>query len=80
MYHDNYPYRPYREYSSVAVIILLLYFFGWFPGLLVNLLVMLQAALKPDHYEVSGFGCLVALFFVCGIGMPLFIYVALQLL
>lgn len=85
MYH-HYPYRQYppsyRDYTAAATLILVLYLLGWFPGLVFNVIKLLQALFERDAYDhVSGFGCLVALLIVCGAGPLLllaFAYFALQ--
>jgi hypothetical protein len=82
MYYGNYPYRnsppSHRDYTTAAVLILVLYILGWFPGLVFNLIKLLQALFERGAYErVSGFGCLVALLLVCGIGLPVLVYFAL---
>ncbi len=58
-----------RDYTTAATLILILYFLGWLPGFLFNLLKLLIAAFEKDSYDyVQGFGCLVALLLVCGFG------------
>ena len=58
-----------RDYTTAAILILILYFLGWFPGFLFNLIKLLIAAFEMDSYDhVQGLGCLVWLFIVCGIG------------
>lgn len=65
MYH----YPRIRDYTPAATLILILYFLGWFPGFIFNLIKLLIAAFEKDSYDqVQGFGCLVALLIVCGFG------------
>jgi hypothetical protein len=86
MYHPNGPYSPptYRDYTTASILILLLYVTGWLPGLIFNCIKLMQASLESDDYDhVSGFGCLVALLIVCGIGpiaLLAFAYFALRAL
>ncbi len=91
MYNQNYPYYPpsyriptYRDYTTAATLILLCYLCGWLPGLIFNCIKLMQASLESGEYDhVEGFGCLVALLIVCGIGpvaLLAFAYFALQAL
>jgi uncharacterized membrane protein len=58
-----------RDYTTAAILILILYFLGWLPGFLFNLIKLLIAAFEMDSYDsVQGLGCLISLFIVCGIG------------
>lgn len=58
-----------RDYTTAATLILILYFLGWFPGFIFNLIKLLIAAFEKDSYDsVQGFGCLVSLLLVCGFG------------
>jgi hypothetical protein len=58
-----------RDYTTAAILILVLYFLGWFPGFMFNLIKLLIAVLEKDSYDyVQGFGCLVWLLVVCGFG------------
>jgi hypothetical protein len=70
-----------RDYTTAAFFTLLLYFLGWFPGLICNLFNLLIAAFEMGSYDsVEGLGCLVWLLIVCGFG-PIaalaFAYIAL---
>ena len=73
MYNQNYRYSPpyriptYRDYTLASWLILLLYMTGWLPGLIFNCIKLMQASLDDADYT-EGFGCLVALLIVCGIG------------
>src|SRR6266550_2319053 len=78
----NYPRT--RDYTTAATLILILYFVGWFPGFICNLMKLLIATWESDAYDyVEGFGCLVWLLIVCGFG-PIaafaFAYFALTLI
>ncbi len=58
-----------RDYTPAAILILILYFLGWFPGFIFNLIKLPIAAFESDAYDhVEGFGCLVWLLIVCGFG------------
>ena len=58
-----------RDYTPAAILILILYSMGWFPGLICNLIKLLIATFESDGYDhVEGFGCLVWLLIVCGFG------------
>lgn len=58
-----------RNYTKVACVILILYFTGWWPGFIFNLIKLLIAAFEKDSYDsVQGFGCLVWLLIICGFG------------
>lgn len=58
-----------RDYTASATLILLLYFLGWFPGLIFNLIKLLIAAFEMGSYDqVEGLGCLVWLLLICGFG------------
>jgi hypothetical protein len=58
-----------RDYTTIAAIILIFYFLGWLPGLLFNLFLLLIAAFERKAYDyVQGFGCLVWLLIMCGLG------------
>ena len=58
-----------RDYTTAAILILILYFLGWLPGFLFNLIKLLIAAFEMDSYDhVQGLGCLVWLLIVCGFG------------
>ena len=58
-----------RDYTTAATFILILYFLGWFPGFLFNLIKLLIAAFEKDSYDsVQGFGCLVLLLIVSVFG------------
>lgn len=58
-----------RDYTTAAILILILYFLGWFPGFFFNLIKLLIAVFEKDSYDfVQGFGCLVWLLIVCGFG------------
>ncbi len=64
-----YRYPRTRDYTAAATFILILYFLGWFPGFIFNLIKLLLAAWEKDAYDdVQGFGCLVWLLIVCGFG------------
>ncbi|HWS83680.1 MAG TPA: hypothetical protein VN207_05420 [Ktedonobacteraceae bacterium] len=63
----NYPRT--RDYTTAATLILILYFVGWFPGFICNLMKLLIATWESDAYDyVEGFGCLIWLLIVCGFG------------
>src|SRR5260370_22339550 len=63
----NYPRT--RDYTTAATLILILYFVGWFPGFICNLMKLLIATWESDAYDyLEGFGCLVCLLLVCGFG------------
>ena len=65
MYH----YPRTRDYTTAATLILILYFLGWLPGFIFNLIKLLIAACEKDSYDdVQGFGCLLWLLIVCGFG------------
>lgn len=58
-----------RDYTAAALFILILYFCGWFPGLVFNMIKLLIATFEKDDYDsVEGYGCLVWLLIVCGFG------------
>lgn len=58
-----------RDYTTAAFLILILYFLGWLPGFLINLIKLLIVAFEVDSYDsVQGLGCLVWLLIVCGFG------------
>ncbi len=58
-----------RDYTTAATLILILYFLGWFPGFIFNVIKLLIAVFEKDSYDdVQGFGCLVWLLVVCGFG------------
>ena len=58
-----------RDYTRAATLTLLLYFLGYIPGLVVNLINLASAASAKSHYgSAPGFGCLVWLLIVCGLG------------
>jgi hypothetical protein len=64
-------YRPPRErdYTTAAILILFLYCLGWWPGFIFNLIKLLIAVGEKNASDsVQGFGCLVWLLLVCGIG------------
>ena len=64
-------YRPprVRDYTTSAILILLLYIFGWFPGFIFNLIKLLIATFEIESYDqVEGLGCLIWLLLVCGFG------------
>jgi hypothetical protein len=64
-----------RDYTTAATFILFLYFLGWLPGFIFNLVKLLIAAFEMDEYDqVQGLGCLVWLLIVCGFG-PLILLV-----
>lgn len=57
-----------RNYTTASILILLLYFLGWGPGFIVNLILLPIAAFqKNSSDDVQGFGCLVWLLIICGI-------------
>src|SRR2546429_6640020 len=66
---EMYNYPRTRDYTTAATLILILYFVGWFPGFICNLIKLLIATWESDAYDyVEGFGCLVWLLIVCGFG------------
>lgn len=88
MYNQNSYYPPsyriptYRDYTTASILILLCYLCGWLPGLIFNCIKLMQASLDDADYT-EGFGCLVALLIVCGIGpiaLLAFAYFAIQAL
>ena len=67
MYYPNPP--RVRDYTTSAILILLLYFLGWAPGFIFNLVKLVIAAFEIGSYDrVEGLGCLVWLLFICGFG------------
>jgi hypothetical protein len=73
-----------RDYTGKALFTLLLYFCGYLPGLLVNIILLFLAWGDRDRFgDAPGSGCLVGLILVCGLG-PIaaltFVYVGLHYL
>lgn len=67
--NDEMYYPRTRDYTTAAILILILYFLGWLPGFLFNLIKLLIVAFEMDSYDsVQGLGCLVWLLIVCGFG------------
>jgi hypothetical protein len=65
---DNYDYEyvavPQQDYTTAAIMTLILYFVGFIPGLVVNLLVLFKARQEEALTGVTpvGMGCLTSLF------------------
>lgn len=58
-----------RDYNGTALVILILYLVGWIPGFIVNAIQLVVALFEKDSYDnTRGFGCLVWLFLICGLG------------
>ena len=58
-----------RDFTGKALFTFFLYFCGYLPGLVVNIILLFLAWGDKDRYgEAPGIGCLVGLLLVCGIG------------
>ena len=58
-----------RDYTRAATLTLILYFLGYLPGLVVNIINLLSAVSTKNSYgHAPGLGCLAWLLVVCGIG------------
>jgi len=58
-----------RDYTGRALFTFFLYTAGYLPGLVVNIILLFLASADKDQYgDAPGFGCLVGLLLVCGVG------------
>lgn len=71
---------PPPDYTGFAFAILILYFLGYLPGLVVNIVKLFQAreTKRQYGYTPSGYGCLITLLIVCGI-IPVVLFVLFDL-
>lgn len=55
--------RPYRDYTNTAILVLILYWIMWLPGLIVNIITLNEAnqVERETGSRPEGKGCLVAL-------------------
>jgi hypothetical protein len=71
---------PPPDYTGFAFAILIFYFLGYLPGLVLNIVKLFQAreTKRQYGYVPSGYGCLFALLIVCGIS-PVVLFVLFDL-
>ncbi len=63
--------QPETSYTTPAVLILILYWLGWLPGFVANIifLVLANGTKRRIGRRPDGYGCLIALMFFCGGGL-----------
>lgn len=71
---------PPPDYTGSAFAILILYFLGYLPGLVVNIVKFFQAreTKRQYGYAPSGYGCLLTLLIACGI-VPVVLFIFFDL-